>query len=232
MYSPCRNKGFSKSGDPKRSAGSKDLAGRQGRVLPEALQRACMAPVPLSAAHLPMKLCFAVEVLLVYCWSLFATMDEDGLSKMRVSMWEGFVDRATRTVVIAQQAAWRFGSRELGTEHFLFAILSEVTTSCTHTLRSYGVDEFKVGKKIAVGERRGTPANELALSAHAQRAMDIAHQQGSQSNTGAFATVDVDHMLLGLLSVPDGRAVKVLEELGVNTDKVRLEIATALRQAP
>ena len=123
-------------------------------------------------------------------------------------------------------ARWYFHP-EVDTEHLLLGLLREPGGVAAAALRTLGVELARVQEQFEARARErsseaGAPIGySLAGLAAIERAGWEARQRGHRlAGTG--------HLLLGLLSVPEGHAAPLLEELGIGSETVRSVIEPLL----
>jgi hypothetical protein len=141
---------------------------------------------------------------------------------------QNFTPRAQRVIELAQKHAMRLGHSFIGTEHVLLG-LSELGQgiACTVLLR-FGVQYETVRREmerlIPVGDRSlsmrspiPTPRVEKVFGWAKKEAEALRHHY-----------VGTEHLLLGLLSEPDGVAAIVLKGFNVDFKRARREIVHEL----
>lgn len=136
-----------------------------------------------------------------------------------------FAPRAREAVKLAISAARERGAAEVGTRDLLSGILAEGTNLALHVLRSIEVEPEAVGNELrglepgpgtGTGARFGlTAANALELSV--VEALALGHNY-----------VGCEHLLLGLVTEPDGAAGQVLRTLRAEPRQVRFAVSAAL----
>ncbi|RPJ56524.1 MAG: DUF4160 domain-containing protein [Acidobacteria bacterium] len=138
-------------------------------------------------------------------------------------MFERFSEPAGRVVFFAQFEASRLGAATITTEHLLLGLLREnawlVESLLTpgHTLRDLRVEAERAASPE--GERVATSV-ELALAEPARMALTYAEEESGRLLS---STIDVPHLLLGLLRTSNSRAAKLLKEFGLKVDALRLK---------
>jgi ATP-dependent Clp protease ATP-binding subunit ClpC len=134
-------------------------------------------------------------------------------------VFERFTERARQVVVFAQDEARSLGHNYIGTEHLLLGLLRDEEGLAARVLESFGVtlDEGRTrverivgrGEEVPVGQIPFTPRGKKALECSLRRAISLGHNY-----------IGTEHILLGLASVSDGVALRVLLDFGVGPDKV------------
>jgi Clp amino terminal domain, pathogenicity island component len=121
-----------------------------------------------------------------------------------------YADRARLVFHFAREEGSRLGHAMIGPEHLLLGILREGGET-TNTLASFGVTlgEARARVEQLVGRGNGLSPNEaIAITPRARRVMELAEYEAL--NLGA-TTVNVGHILLGILNEGDGVAYRVIQ---------------------
>ncbi len=143
-------------------------------------------------------------------------------------MFERFTDRAKKVMALANQEAQRLRHEHIGTEHILLGLVKEgsgvgasVLKNMEADLRTIRTEVEKLtktsGGDVAMGKLPQTP--------NAKRVIEFAVEEARSLNHNYIGT---EHLLLGLLRERDGKAVQVLDTLGVKIDGVRDEVLNLL----
>ena len=146
------------------------------------------------------------------------------------SRFEKFSERARRVLSLAQEEAQRFNHNYIGTEHILLGIVRETDGVASKVLVNLGVElnkvrsavEFIIGRNDAPISKEG-----IGLTPRAKKVIELAVDEARRSNHNYIGT---EHLLIGLMREGDGVAASVLENLGVNLDKVRAEAGRLMTQ--
>ena len=146
------------------------------------------------------------------------------------SRFEKFSERARRVLSLAQEEAQRFNHNYIGTEHILLGIVRETDGVASKVLVNLGVElnkvrsavEFIIGRNDAPVSKEG-----IGLTPRAKKVIELAVDEARRSNHNYIGT---EHLLIGLMREGDGVAAGVLENLGVNLDKVRAEAGRLMTQ--
>ena len=146
------------------------------------------------------------------------------------SRFEKFSERARRVLSLAQEEAQRFNHNYIGTEHILLGIVRETDGVAAKVLVNLNVEltkvrsavEFIIGRNDAPISKEG-----IGLTPRAKKVIELAVDEARRSNHNYIGT---EHLLIGLMREGDGVAAGVLENLGVNLDKVRAEAGRLMTQ--
>jgi len=156
-------------------------------------------------------------------------------------MWQRFTNPATRVIHFAQEEAKRLGMNVVGTEHILLGLVREGEGVAARVLERLGVSLGRVRSELArqVGAPEGhvVGSTRLTLSPKAKKALEYALQEARELNPklGLLDFVDTEHLLLGLIregSSSGSKAVRLLEGLGVDLERVRKEVMNYLGGSP
>jgi ATP-dependent Clp protease ATP-binding subunit ClpC len=147
-------------------------------------------------------------------------------------MFERFTDRARRAMTLANQEAQRLVHDHIGTEHLLLGLVKEGSGTAAIVLREFKVDLVKVRQQVeqhAHGPSRPPLPPQLTRSDRYKRVVGFAIAEAESLGHNYVGT---EHLLLGLLHLPDGTAAKVLSGLGLKLDDVRAAVLNLLGAAP
>ena len=137
---------------------------------------------------------------------------------------QNFTPRAQKVIELAQKQAVRLGHSFIGTEHVLLGLLElGQGIACTVLLR-FGVQYEAVRKEMerlipvvhsnpSMRSPTPTPRVEKVFGQAKKEAEALRHQY-----------IGTEHLLLGLLSEPDGVAARMLKGFDVDFKKARREI--------
>jgi ornithine carbamoyltransferase len=137
-------------------------------------------------------------------------------------MYRGFTERAREAVFLAQEEAVLLGQHEGGPEHLLLALLRQRDSVARRLLSQMGISLNQVRGEI-VGEPPPCPVPmgpDVSLTQEAKRAIDLAYQEAHQLDHNYVGT---EHLLLALMRQKETLAGRVLEKLGADPDRIRLE---------
>ncbi|HJQ45772.1 MAG TPA: Clp protease N-terminal domain-containing protein [Amycolatopsis sp.] len=137
-----------------------------------------------------------------------------------------FTERTRAVIKLAVERARADGASTVGTEHLLHGILVEGTNLAVQVLRAGETDPGHVEKALADAlPARADNPQATQFSGPAANALEL-------TVTEAIALghnyVGCEHLLLGLISEPDGTAGQVLRELGVDLRSTRRTVVAAL----
>jgi len=142
-------------------------------------------------------------------------------------MFERFTEKAIKVIMLAQEEARRLGYNFVGTEQILLGLIGEGTGVAAKVLKSMGVNlkdaRNEVEKIISRGS--GSGAVEIPFTPRAKRVLELSLEEARQLG---HKYIDTEHLLLGLIWEGEGVAARVLENLGVESSKVRTQVIRKL----
>jgi ATP-dependent Clp protease ATP-binding subunit ClpC len=148
---------------------------------------------------------------------------------MLFCVFEHFTEQARRVVVSAQEHARDLNHGYIGSEHLLLAVASDGGEVPTELLGAVGVNvntvRAAVIKRVGVGEER-RPDGFIPFTPRAKRAFELA---GRESSELGHSDVSSGHVLLGLMRLRDGMAVRVLVDLDVPWEQLGAGLLTRLK---
>jgi len=143
-------------------------------------------------------------------------------------MFERFTDRAKKVMSLANQEAQRLGHEHIGTEHILLGLVKEGSGVGASVLKNMDADLRTIRtevEKLAKISADTVAMGKLPQTPNAKRVIEFAVEEARSLNHNYIGT---EHLLLGLLRERDGKAVQVLDTLGVKIDGVREEVLNLL----
>ena len=142
-------------------------------------------------------------------------------------MFERFTEKAIKVIMLAQEEAHRLGHNFVGTEQDLLGLIGEGTGVAAKTLKSMGVTvkDARAAVEEIIGRGAGFVAVEIPFTPRAKRVLELSWDEARQLGHNYIGT---EHLLLGLIREGDGVAARVLENLGVDLNKVRTNVVKML----
>ncbi len=140
-----------------------------------------------------------------------------------------FTERTRVVITLAIEQARARGAASVGSEHLLHGVLSEGTNLALQVLRAMEIDPSHVSRALT---------NASSNSPEKPTAQPATHFSGPAGNALELAVTEAlalghnyvgcEHLLLGLVSEPDGTAGNVLRELGIDMRAARRTVVAAL----
>ena len=147
-------------------------------------------------------------------------------------MFDRFTDRARKVMGLARQEAQRLNHEYIGTEHILLGLVQEGSGVAANVLKNLDVDLRKVRAEVEKLVKAGpsmVTMGQLPFTPRAKKVLELALEEAGNLGHNYIGT---EHILLGLIKEQDGKAAKVLTNLGVQLDSVRTEILDFLGAEP
>jgi len=143
-------------------------------------------------------------------------------------MFERFTDRARRVVVLAQEEARMLEHNYIGTEHLLLGLIHEGDGVGAKALRALDVDLDTLRREVEalVGRGQQPASGHIPFTPQAKRALELALRESVQLGHDYIGT---EHLLLGIIRQGEGPAAQVLQQRGIELDRVRQEVIRLLR---
>ena len=145
-------------------------------------------------------------------------------------MFERFTEKAIKVIMLAQEEARRLGHNFVGTEQVLLGLIGEGTGVAAKTLKSMGVNlkDARAEVEKINGRGSGFVAVEIPFTPRAKRVLELSWDEARQLGHNYIGT---EHLLLGLIREGEGVAARVLENLGVDLNKVRSNVIKMLGES-
>jgi len=142
---------------------------------------------------------------------------------------ERFTQRARRVLGLAHQEAERMRHTQIDTEHLLLGLVREEGGVAGRVLRELGLEPRRVQEITARLFPPGTySGGQIDLSADVQTVLKLALEEAGRLGHQYIGT---EHLLLGLIRLPESAAMHVLRRLGVSPDDIRRQTRRVLRDA-
>ena len=142
-------------------------------------------------------------------------------------MFERFIDRGWRVLVLAQDEARRLDQPFIGTQHILLGLLHEGDGLAAQALTSLGVSLEAARQKVQAmpGQVEPESPGSPPFSPRAKQLLELSLREMTRLG---HEGIDTEHLLLGLARQGESEAVEVLASLGVDLDQVHLRILSVM----
>ena len=142
-------------------------------------------------------------------------------------MFQHFTDKAIKAIMLSQEEARRLGHNFVGTEQILLGLIGEGTGVAAKVLTELGVTLQDARKEVEqiIGRGSGFVPAEIPFTPKVKSVFERSFEEARQVGHNYIGP---EHLLLGLLRVGEGVAIKVLENLGVEPSEVRNQVIRAL----
>ncbi|UCD55860.1 MAG: ATP-dependent Clp protease ATP-binding subunit [Candidatus Omnitrophota bacterium] len=143
-------------------------------------------------------------------------------------MFNRFTERARKIILLAKEEAKRFNHDYIGTEHILLGLVREGEGVAAAVLASLGLGPDKIRFEIEKLVQPG-PATivtgDIPFTPKAKKVIELAMDEARNLGHNYIGT---EHLLLGLIREGEGIASQVLVNLGLDADKIRMEVMNLL----
>ncbi len=139
-----------------------------------------------------------------------------------------FTDRARKVMRLADEEARRLRHEYLGTEHILFGLVKEGSGVAANVLINLGVDRQKTRTEVENIIQVGPvciAGRKLPQTPNTKRVLQFAKEEARGLGHNYVGT---EHLLLGLLCVPNTVSAQVLRNQGLDRPQVVKEVVNLL----
>ena len=144
-------------------------------------------------------------------------------------MFEKFTEGAIKVIMLSQEEARRMGHNFVGTEQLLLGVIGQRHGIGARALKKLKVTLKKARKEIElyIGRGTGFVASEIPFTPRAKRVLEMAVHEGKDLGQNFVGT---EHILLALIAESDGVAMRTLDKLNVDINKLRSLILTYIEE--
>ncbi|BAZ16997.1 hypothetical protein NIES4071_88750 [Calothrix sp. NIES-4071] len=137
----------------------------------------------------------------------------------RKVMFERFTQKAVQSIMLAQEESRRLGHNFVGTEQILLGLIAENTAYAAQVLKDAGVELESVRAEVEklIGRGDNVFDLEIPFTPKGRLVLEYASEESRRFSQDFIGT---EHLLLGLLRITDGVAVKALFNLGFNLQDI------------
>ncbi|MEN3281636.1 MAG: ATP-dependent Clp protease ATP-binding subunit ClpC [Solirubrobacteraceae bacterium] len=141
--------------------------------------------------------------------------------------WPGrWAPAARHALEQANEQARNLGHNYIGTEHVLLGLVAAADGLAAHVLSDLGVTRERILTQECVAAS-GQPRPYECLGVQPRLKQALEHSRRIADRLG-HRVANTEHLLAGLVAVPDALAVEILKRLGVSVDDVREALARRL----
>lgn len=135
-------------------------------------------------------------------------------------MFEKFTEGAIKVIMLSQEEARRMGHNFVGTEQLLLGLIGQRHGIGAKALKKMKVSLRKARKEIElyIGRGTGFVASEIPFTPRAKRVLEMSVFEGKDLGQNFVGT---EHILLALLAETDGVAMRTLDKMRVDIQKLR-----------
>lgn len=144
-----------------------------------------------------------------------------------MEFWDYLTDNSRQVFYLAQEEAQRLNNNYIGTEHLLLGLIRLENTTAAKALSRFNLDYSILASKIREmvsglsTEEDYYSSKRIILTPRVKRILELSKMIAQE--IGEYY-VDTEHILLGMIEEGEGMAIKVLEELGIEMDRLKEEI--------
>jgi len=141
-------------------------------------------------------------------------------------MYDKFTENAKNAINLAREVAFRLSHNYIGTEHLLIGLM-EVEGVASKILEENGVTVEKVLELVnqLIAPNNGVEMMDAgSFTPRSKRILDQSYKEAAKFKAQLVGT---EHILIALIKESDCIAVRLLNTLGVNVQKVYIDILTA-----
>ena len=144
-------------------------------------------------------------------------------------MFEKFTEGAIKVIMLSQEEARRMGHNFVGTEQLLLGVIGQRHGIGARALKKLKITLKKARKEIElyIGRGTGFVASEIPFTPRAKRVLEMAVHEGKDLGQNFVGT---EHILLALIAESDGVAMRTLDKLNVDIQKLRNLVLTYIEE--
>lgn len=143
-------------------------------------------------------------------------------------MQKPYTKKAEKVLEIAKKASRSMHHSYIGTEHLLIGLLGEGSGAAAKVLSSAGVDEERILELI---EHLIAPSGNVIVAdagGYSPRTLRVLENAAKEAERFKNEKVGTEHLLIALIKEADCAAVRLLNTLGVNLQRLYVETLTAM----
>lgn len=141
-------------------------------------------------------------------------------------MFERFTNGSRRVLVLAQEEARSLAHAEIGPEHILLGLVGEGRGGAARALESAGISLAPARAVVSrLTDGSGGGPDSPPFTASAKKALERSLREALARGDHDIGT---EHLLLGVVTPPEGIVTSVLAEFGTDGDDIRHRVENAL----
>jgi len=146
---------------------------------------------------------------------------------MLSGVFERFTERARQVVVLAQEEARALKHNYIGTEHLLLGLLREEEGLAARVLESLDITVERVRTAVMriIGAGEEATSGQIPFTPRAKKVLELALREALSLGHNYIGT---EHILLGLVRVDEGVAIRILLEYDADAEQIRNEVTGRL----
>jgi len=142
--------------------------------------------------------------------------------------FERFTERARQVVVLAQEESRLLRHNYIGTEHLLLGLLREEEGIAARVLEELGVTleavRSQVERIVGLGDEV-VATGQIPFTPRAKKVLELGLREAVSYKHNYIGT---EHILLGVVREGEGVAMRILQELGADEERVRAAVIRLL----
>jgi ketosteroid isomerase-like protein len=139
-------------------------------------------------------------------------------------MFERYTETARRVIFFARYEASQYGSSVIASEHILLGLLREDRT-IMRRFAGFTQSGPEIRSEIESLIKRGKPFTTSVEVPLSDESMKILNFAGEEADRLAHRHIGTEHILLGILRLPDSLAAKLLIARGAKPSAIREQVA-------
>ena len=143
-------------------------------------------------------------------------------------MQSQFTDKAKTALLLAEKTAKKLRQGYVGTEHILVGLMQEKTGVAARVLFDNGVDELRVIDMIQDLISFDSSVVLKDKETYSPRAIKILEEAHKQAERFSEKLTGTEHILMAIIKEGENVAVRLLNTMGVSTQKIYVDILIAI----
>lgn len=149
------------------------------------------------------------------------------MQKQEVTMNERYTEEAKKAITYATEVAYKLSHNYVGTEHLLIGLLESAGVAAK-VLEKNGVETSKVLELVNQLIAPNTAVEVIEVDGFTPRSKRILDQSYKEALRLKNQLVGTEHILIALIKESDCIAVRLLNTLGINVQKLYVDVLTAV----
>ncbi len=145
-------------------------------------------------------------------------------------MFEHFTNTAIAVIMQAQEEARRLGHNFVGSEQLLLGIIKENTSIAAKVLDEFGINLANARTEVEsiIGRGSGNGPVEIPFTPKVKQVFEQAFQEARKLD---HPYIEPEHLLLSLTQNSESVAYRVIANLGVDPDKIRVQLVRVIGES-
>ncbi len=139
-----------------------------------------------------------------------------------------FTDKAKAALLLAEKTAKKLRQGYVGTEHILVGLMKERTGVAARVLYDNGVNEVQVMEIIKDLISMDSPVVIKDRESYSPRALKVLEEAHKQAERFGEKLTGTEHILMALIKEGENVAVRLLNTIGVSTQKIYVDVLIAI----